>query len=191
MNAVQALSIQLAALVAVHGIQRVQRVLASIDDERVARVDELGIDKGEREAPPADAKRRRRKKSVEELIREANVDLSIRPLVEEIGSAYEQGVFLPDLWRVRKFLESEGVEATKLRSRNAALRKVIDVLARQPHDRLQELLVESKSGRGELAIITDQILGSPAGGAKAAEPGTLGSSVSSPARHRLRRRPVR
>lgn len=183
MNAVQALNIQLAALVAVHGIQRVQKVLASIDDERVARVDEIGIDKDEREAPPADAKRRRRKKSVEEFIREANVDSSIRPLVEEIGSAYEQGVFLPDLWRVRKFLESEGVEATKLRSRNAALRKVIDVLARQPHDRLQDLLVESKSGRGELAILTDQILGGPASGAKAAEPGALGSSVSSAARH--------
>lgn len=178
MNAAQALNIQLAALVAVYGFQRVQRALAGIDDERVARVDELGVDKNEHEAPPADAKQRRRKKSVEELVRETDVDLSIRPLVEEIGCAYERREFLPDMWRVRKFLESEGIDATKLRSRSAALRKIIDVLSRQPHRRLQDMLAGCKSSRGELAILTDQILGGPETARDVSE-----SSVSSPARH--------
>ena len=184
MSPVEALNIQLATLVAVYGLQRVQRALASIDDERVARVDKLGIDNDERTvAPSANTKHRRRKKSVEELVQEANVESSIRHLVEEIGYAYEQKNFLPDLWRVRKFLESEGVEATKLRSRNAALRKIIGVLARQPQHRLQALLVASKSNKGELAILTDQILGGPPSSTRATEVDALGAAKSSPSPH--------
>lgn len=163
MNATKALNIQLAALVAVHGLQRVQRALACIDDKRVAQVDALGVVKSEQETSEGGAKKTRRKKGVEELIREAAIDPSVRSLVQEIGHAYERKAFLPDLWRVRKFLESEGVEASKVRSRDAALRKVIDVLARQSHRRLQDLLVESKCTRGELATLTDQILGKPTG----------------------------
>lgn len=184
MNPAQALNIQLAALVAVHGLQRVQKALASIDDERVARVDKLGVDKEERTVPPrANADHRRRKKSVEELIQEANVDSSIRHLVEGIGHAYEQKKFLPDLWRVRKFLESEGVEATKLRSRNDGLRKIIGVLARQPQDRLQALLMASKSNKGELAILTDQILGEAPSSTRATDVDALGASKSSLSQH--------
>ena len=184
MNPAQALNIQLAALVAVHGLQRVQKALASIDDERVALVDKLGVDREERTlSPRASANHRRRKKSVEELVQETNVDSSIRHLVEEIGYAYEQKNFLPDLWRVRKFLESEGVDATKLRSRNDALRKIIGVLARQPQDRLQALLVASKSNKGELAILTDQILGGAPSRTTATEVDALGASKSSPSQY--------
>ena len=72
--------------------------------------------------------------------------------------------FSPIFWRVRKFLESEGIEASKLRSRSDALRKIIDVLACQPYQRLQDLLADSKCTKGELATLTDQILGEPATG---------------------------
>jgi len=183
MNATQALDIHLTALVAIHGHQRVQKALARIDDGHVARLDELGVDKDKQEMPDANTKKTRRTKSLEEIIQEAHVDQSVRSLVQEIGHAYEQGTFLPDLWRVRKFLDSEGVEASKLRSRSAALRKVIAVLARQSHQRLQDLLVESK-GRGPLATLTDQILGSPTQGIRAAaNPGTPGRSTDSTVGH--------
>lgn len=173
MNATQALNIQLAALVAVYGFPQVQKALARIDEERIAQVGKIGVDKEEREKPMARAKEarpRRSKKGVETLVQEAEIEPSVRSLVMEIGHAYERRTFLPDLWRVKKFLESEGIEAGKLRSRSAALRKVINVLARLSRHRLQDLLAESKDDRGELAILTDQILGRPASSAIAAKP---------------------
>lgn len=180
MNATQALNIQLTALVAVHGIQRVQKALAHIEDGRVAQLDELGTPKNERATRARGVTKTKRKKSVDEIIRDADIDPSIRPLVRQIANAYERRAFLPDLWRVRKFLESEGVEAGKLRSRDAALRKVIDVLGRQPHSRLQDLLAESNTNRGPLAILTDQILGRPAG---PANPGPTDATGASPPGH--------
>lgn len=160
MRAAQALNIQLAALVAVYGLQRVQKALARIDDGSVEKLDELGVSKYRPETSETGGKTRR-KKCLDEVIKEADVDPRVRLLVHEIGLAYEQRTFLPDLWRVRKFLESEGVDASKLRSRSAALRKVVDVLARLSEQQLQDLLVESKGGRGQLATLTDHILGTP------------------------------
>ena len=183
MNNTQALNIQLTALVAVHGLQRVQKALAGIDDGHVAQLDKVGTAKNERKATAASSKKARRRKSVDEIIREADIDPTVRSLVQELAHAYEQKSFLPDLWRVRKFLESEGVEASKLRSRDAALPKVIDVLAHQSHSRLQDLLAESKSSRGELAILTDQILGKPARGTSAGDPKSTDSSRASTAAH--------
>lgn len=170
MNTTQALDIHLSALVAVHGLQRVQKALARIDEHRVEKLDEFRVNDDDRGMHATSAKRTRRKKGIEALIQEADIDPSVRLLVQEIGHAYERKDFLPDLWRVRKFLESEGVEASKLRSRSDALRKIIDVLACQTDQRLKELLADSKCTRGELATLTDQILGEPIGRSRATNP---------------------
>lgn len=159
MNTTQALDIHLSALVAVHGLQRVQKALARIDEHRVAKLDEFRVNDDDRGMHATSAKRTRRKKGIEALIQEADIDPSVRLLVQEIGH-----------WRVRKFLESEGVEASKLRSRSDALRKIIDVLACQTDQRLKELLADSKCTRGELATLTDQILGEPIGRSRATNP---------------------
>ena len=170
MNTTQALDIHLSALVTVHGLQRVRKAPARIDEHRVARLDEFRVNDDDRGMHATSAKRARRKKGIEELIQEADIDPSVRLLVQEIGHAYERKEFLPDLWRVRKFLESEGIEASKLRSRSDALRKIIDVLACQPYQRLQDMLAESKCTKGELATLTDQILGEPIGRPQATNP---------------------
>ena len=166
MNQAQALSVHLKVLVAVHGRRRVQEALAHIDDIDAAQL--------ERELKNADTKSRetadrsedsarkpRRRKGVLEYIQESGVGPDISPLVKRIAYAYEGKTFLPELWMVRKFLESEGVDAANLRSRAAALPRVIEVLSRQPCRRLEELLAQSEHSRGDLAILTDQILGRP------------------------------
>ena len=179
MNATDALTIQLTALVAVHGLDRVQKALARVDDGCVARLDQLESNKVPHQRPAARAKMARRKKGVEELVQAAGIDPSADSLVCRIAHAYEQKAFLPDLWRVRRFLESEGIEASRLRSRSTALPKVIHVLARQPLHRLQEILAESKSSKGEFAILADHILGRPSSEAVRPERGLKESSPGS------------
>ena len=178
MNAAEALNIQLAALVAVHGLPRVQRALARIDNGQVPQLNNVGADKNPQERPASSAKKIRRRKDVDELLDEAGVASSIRSLVADVAHAYEQKAFLPDLWRVRKFLESAGIDASNVRSRSAARPKVVQVLALQPRERLQELLAESKSNRGELEILTDHILGSRPSGTMAPQAGLRESSAS-------------
>lgn len=166
MNQAQALNVQLKVLVAVHGRRRVQEALAHIDDMDAAQLErELkNVDAKIREKASLsedDPRKPRRRKDVAEYVQDAEVTPDVRPLVKRIAYAYESKAFLPELWAVRKFLESEGIDAANLRSRAAALPRVIEVLSRQPCKRLEDLLAQSEHSRGDLAILTDQILGRP------------------------------
>ena len=151
------LSIEARLLVARYGRRRVLETLATISSV------DLAVIQREMEAYEAKGKNKkptRRKSSVEELLKKAHLNEETRPLVEKMAYAYESKEFLPKLQKVRRFLESEGVAADKLRSRASALPKVIDVLAHQSNDDLNKLVAESETNdRGDLGIIADQILG--------------------------------
>lgn len=102
-----------------------------------------------------------RRKSVRELVEAANVDSDIRPVLERIGAAYVAKEILPEFWRVRRFLASEGLDTRKLRSRADALPKVVAVLAEKRRERLETLLNRWRkhAEQGDLAMMADAILG--------------------------------
>lgn len=158
MNRILRLHVQL--LLAQYGREQVQEALTeSVEVDLSAVQDEL---KSLSALAPRNAKskRRRRRKSPGELIQAMGLDPEIEPLVERVAAGYEGKEFLPELWRVRKFLESEGVDASRLRSRADALPKVLAVLANRPADRLRELIGEWEraSGGSDLAILADAIM---------------------------------
>ena len=151
------LSLEARLLVARYGRQRVLETLAEISNVDLAVIQreiETYEVKGKNKKPI------RRKNSVGELLKKANLNEYTGPLVEKIAYAYDNKEFLPELQKVKRFLESQGIKSDKLRSRTDALPKVIDVLAHQSRDSLEKLVAESETNdRGDLGLIADQILG--------------------------------
>lgn len=112
--------------------------------------------------PPARRPRRPRKTPLE-VVESAQVDPDIRPVMEQIALAYEAREILPEPWRVKDFLESEGLDRAKVRSRAEALPKVVSVLAKKPRTRLETLfrLWRRHAQVGDLGMLADVILGPP------------------------------
>lgn len=151
------LSLEARLLIARYGRQRVLETLATISEVDLT---ELQREMQEYEDKSKHKKPTRRKRSVGDLLKKAHVNEKTRPLVEKLAYAYESKEFLPELKKVKRFLESQGITADKLRSRTAALPKVIDVLSHQPNASLEKLNAELESNdKGDLEIIADQILG--------------------------------
>lgn len=154
------LTIQVQLLIAQYGRQQVMEALAGTDGADLSalqgEVESLRV----RTEPKPRAKRSRRRKSPRELIRSARLADDIEPLMERIVAGYQGKEFLPELWRVKKFLESEGVPAGNLRSRADALPKVIDTLANRSAESLRRLIShwESGSGGSDLAVLADAIM---------------------------------
>lgn len=143
-------------LVAEHGRSQVIAALAEIEDVGFEAI-EQEIDAHKAKRGP---RRRSRRKSLTDLLKDRTLEPEKLVLVEKIGCAYENKRYLPELWRVRRFLESHGVSADGLRSRADALRSVIDVLERLSVGELEDLAAASKKTTGgDLAIIARQILG--------------------------------
>lgn len=158
------LRMQVRLLVAFNGRQRVLEELASAEGLDLATVErELEQVRGSVGRKSATARKARRRRPALDLLRDLTLDNAVRPTVEKLVIAYEAKGFLRELWRVRQFLESHGVAASGVRSRNDALRKVIGVLSDLPRDKLEQLAAELANGESDLSILTDQILG-PAGG---------------------------
>lgn len=151
------LSLEARLLVARYGRRRVLETLAEISSV------DLAVIQREIEAYEVKGKNRkptRRRSSVGELLKKANLNEDTRPLVEKIVYAYDNKEFLPQLQKVKRFLESQGISSDQLRSRADALPKVIDVLAHQSSESLEKLAVESETNdKGDLGLIADQILG--------------------------------
>lgn len=147
-------------LVAFNGRQRVLEELALIEAVDVASLEREIEAVRSRVAPKAAATRKpRRRKTALELTKDVAVNDDIRATVGHLASAYDEKEFLPDLWRIRQFLESHGVRADKIRSRGDAGRKVVGVLAKLSPGELDALGVELKDNRSDLSILTDHILG--------------------------------
>ena len=151
----QALALRTKLLVAEYGRKRVIAALAEaegVEFETIAR--EVDGIKEKRSS------RHRRPKVLPELLKEAKIDSQTLPLVERIAWAYDQKRYLPELWRVRRFLESHGVDASRVRTRTAALPLVIGALGGLRECELTDIETGlSGSVRGDLGIIADQILG--------------------------------
>ena len=158
MNPILRLHVQL--LLAQYGREQVQEALAESESVDLSVVQDEVKSLSAPTPTNAKPKRRRRRKSPRELIQAMDLTSEIKPLVERVATGYEGKEFLPELWRVRKFLESEGVDASRFRSRADALPKVLAVVANRPADRLRELIGEWERGAGgsDLAILADAIM---------------------------------
>ena len=157
----QMLNLQVQLLLAQYGRKQVLEVLAVVDGVDLAHVQRELQSARARLEDKAKKKRSTRRRNAQELVEAAKPSSDVRPLVEKIALAYERKECLSELWRVRKFLESEGVDASKLRSRTDALPKLIAVLATRPRDKLEELIADwgRHGNRNDLALLTDAILG--------------------------------
>lgn len=89
------------------------------------------------------------------------MDPDVRPVMEQIALAYEAKEILPEPWRVKSFLESEGLDPGRVRSRADALPKVISVLAKKPRERLETLLGlwRRHAEVGDFRMIAEAIVG--------------------------------
>ena len=152
----QTLMLRAKLLVAEYGLKRVIAALAQAEGAELEAI-EREVDALRKKKP---ANRRRRRKTLAELLVELKLGAEAHALVKDIGSAYENKRYLGELWRVKRFLASHGVEADKLRSRAAALPVVVGLLCEMPVSELTEIAAESKErAGGDLGIIADQILG--------------------------------
>lgn len=152
------LDLHLSLLVAQHGKERVREALSTIDD---AAVDKIRDDIETFGKSPRTRRVRRPRKSIEELIRDANPsNPEAASIVEQLARAYENKEFLPVLRDVRNFLASRSVLFATLRSRTDALPMIVNTLARCELDELRSLDRGRQTQGGDLGVITDQILGS-------------------------------
>ena len=152
------LDLELRLLIAQHGKTRVSKALSAIGDVDLTEID------GEIKAYEDKTKRkntqRRSRKSIEEMVQDANPDSpDAKRLIEKLAYAYEYKEFLPELREVKRFLESRRVSVAKFRSRADALPTVLRLLAQSTLDDLQTLNEKKWAHRSDLGIITDQILG--------------------------------
>lgn len=151
------LGLELRLLIARHGRARVSEVLSTIED-----VDFAALDSDVKAYVGGRARKRktRPRKSIDEMIREANPDSGdAGRLIQKLALAYEDRRFLPELRDVKHFLQSRYTSAEKFRSRTDALPAVIKVLAKADHGELAELDERNEARGGDLGIITAQILG--------------------------------
>ena len=159
MNA--ALNQQARRLLARYGRRQVLDAIAAAEAARVSGKLRAAETEPTRTKAAARSRTTRRRKTATEVVEAAQVDSEIRPVAERIAAAYESRQILPELWRVRKLLASEGVDPDRVRSRADALPKLIRVLAGHPRERLEYLLNGWREHveRGDLAILADAILG--------------------------------
>ena len=144
-------------LIAEYGRDRVIAALAEIES--------VGYDEIERELQAHKrrkiGRRHKRPTTLSELLKNSNLDPKTLSLVKQVGCAYENKKYLPELWQVKRFLDSHGIETRNIRSRVAALPLIVKTLSNLADDELADLAAgSSKSARGDLGIIADQILGS-------------------------------
>ena len=152
------LGLELRLLIARHGKARVNEVLSSIGDTNLATLDsDVKAYEGRTRRSKA---RSRSRKSIDEMIREANLENpNAERFIRKLALAYEDRQFLRELREVKRFLESRRTSAAKFRSRADALPAVIKVLAQTEPDELATLVERKATPGGDLGIIANQILG--------------------------------
>lgn len=150
------LGLEIRLLVARYGKARVVKALSTIDDVDLAGLHD-DITGYERKRTRSGARRRPRR-SIEEMVREANPPPASQGTVERLARAYDERDFLPELRDVRRFLEARGVSVGAFRSRSDALPTVLRVLAQQELEELTALDKGRSGGGSDLGVITDQIL---------------------------------
>ena len=161
---------QVRRLLVRYGRKQVLEALANFNDLELPQRGPVAARRSRPKNPPARRTKRPRKGPLE-VVEAAQVDPEVRPVIERIALAYEAREILPEPWRVKDFLESEGLDRDRVRSRADALPKVVAVLARKPRERLENLfgLWRRHAQVGDLGMLADVILGPPKTTAPAGE----------------------
>jgi len=154
-NASETLTLRTKLLIAEYGRKKVIAALAKVEGVEYEVIDRE-IDMAKTRKPNV----RRRKKTLANLLEEANIDQQTYELVEQVALAYQNKHYLPQLCKVRMFLESYGVDANKFRTRISALPKFIEVLGSLDEEQLADLAnsLNKSTEHGDLRTIADAIL---------------------------------
>lgn len=152
------LNLELRLLIARYGKTEVAKALSGIGSTDLTAI-KAGIEDYEDGAKRSKAQRRT-EKSIEEMVRAVDPsNPDVAHLLEKLARAYENKEFLPELRKVKQFLEYRDIPILKIRSRRDALPIVLQSLATCSLDELRELNEAKRGSRSDLGIITDQILG--------------------------------
>ena len=151
---------QVRSLLARYGRSRVRAALANAEAAEASQQRAAGA-AGVPQKNLRAGRAKRARKSPLEVVEAARVAPEVRPVIERIALAYEAKEILPEPWRVKRFLESQGVDPDRIRSRADALREVVDVLAPLPRSELEELFEGWRKHVeiGDLGMIAEAILG--------------------------------
>lgn len=161
MNA--ALNRKVRSLLARYGREQVLKAVADAEGAELSQRRATPATRPPPKVPPTEKRVGKPRRSPLEVVEAAQVDPEIRPVMEQIALAYEAKEILPEPWRVRNYLESEGVDPARIRSRADALPKVVAVLAAKPRERLETLLGlwRKHAELGDFGMIAEAILGPP------------------------------
>ena len=149
-------------LLARYGRQRVLEVIANIGEVDLSHIEAAlesyeSRDKRSGKLKPV---------NVDALVERLGLDADSKALVYGLAIAYESRSFLPQLRDVRRFLASCGIERA-VKSRRDALPQLMQALSRCDADRLRDLAsLPDDSRRGDLGVISDQILGAERSGTR-------------------------
>lgn len=149
-----ALRYQLALMLAVHGRERVMRVLAPLLKTTEAELEVLlaGIEKAEPKKKPAPTDPR----ALVESLAAQHPDKA--DALRTMSLRFSNRTFLPELKDVRRFLEARGLTRV-FKNRNAAHRSVLEALLSLDTRDLLELRQQPEKGTySSLGLISDQIL---------------------------------
>lgn len=152
---------QVGSLLARYGREQVLKAVADAEGVKLPKRRAAAAAGSHPKRPPAGQRAKRVRKTPLEVVEAAQVRPEVRPVIERIALAYEAKEILPEPWRVKRFLESQGVDADRIRSRADALREVVGVLAALPRAELEDLFegLRKQVEIGDLGMIAEAILG--------------------------------
>jgi hypothetical protein len=150
------LELEVRLLILRHGRRRVLETLAAVSDQSIETVEqELRRLEDKKKA------KSRKRKSSEELVSSAGEQRpEIKDRLATLIVRYENRVFLPQLREVERFLNHARVTHGKLKSRAAALPKVVEALSGLSVRELENLLeTSSASGESAYSRLANEIMG--------------------------------
>jgi hypothetical protein len=154
------LNMEIRLLLLRYGRRRILEALATVSEQPVEAV-EAEI----RRLEETKRVKSRKDKSSSELIEAASEDRpEIKSILSTLVTSYENRVFLPQLREVERFLNHAGVKHGKLKSRNAALPKVVQALTGFSVPDLQQLLKRSEAPeQSPYALLANELMGNRQG----------------------------
>ena len=152
----QFLDLDVRLLVVRHGKRRVLEAIASMSNQSIE-----GLEDEIRQLEERKKRSGRGVRTATELVDAAcQGRLEVHPAVSTLVGRYENRTFLPQLRQVERFLDQAGVKHGKLKSRSAALPKVVQALASLSPAQLEQFTEEGMiSGVSEFSLLANEIMG--------------------------------
>ena len=153
----QFLLLELRVLILQHGRRKVLEALAILGEQTVDQVEQEIVGSEQRRK----ARTQRKPKSVAELIAATckgreNIE---RP-VSVLMTRYENRMFLPQLRNVERFLDRVGIRHGRLKSRVAAVPKIIEALSQLSEEELNGLYQDTASAeQTDFVLLAREIMG--------------------------------